>query len=39
MDCEGMDWSDLARDRDSWSTLVNAAVKPSGSIKCEQFLD
>ena len=24
---EGMDWLDLAQDRDSWPALVNAALK------------
>jgi hypothetical protein len=25
--CEGMDWIDLAQDRDRWRTLVNAVMK------------
>jgi hypothetical protein len=37
--CEGMDWINLAQDRDRWRTLVNPAMKPSGSIKCGEFLD
>jgi len=24
--CEGMDWTDLDRDRDSWQALVNAVM-------------
>jgi hypothetical protein len=24
--CEGMDWSELAQDRDRWRELVNAAM-------------
>jgi hypothetical protein len=34
---EGMDWTELAQDRDRWRVLVN--VVPSGSIKCWEFLD
>ena len=34
-----MDWIELAPDRDRWRALVNAANEPSGSIKCEEFLD
>jgi len=26
MKCEGMDWIDVAQDRDRWRALVNAAV-------------
>jgi len=26
MECGGMDWIDLARDRDRWRALVNAAM-------------
>jgi hypothetical protein len=24
--CEGMDWTELAQDRDMWRTLVNAVM-------------
>jgi hypothetical protein len=30
---------DLAQNRDRWRCLVNAVMKPSGSIKCGKFLD
>jgi hypothetical protein len=29
----------LAQDRDRWRALENAVMKPSGSIKCGEFLD
>jgi hypothetical protein len=35
---EGMDWIDLAQDRDRWRALVSAVMYFSYSIKCEEFL-
>jgi hypothetical protein len=37
--CGGLDWIDLAQDRDSWRALVSVCNEPSGSIKCGEFLD
>jgi hypothetical protein len=36
--CEGMDWIDLAQDRDSWGTC-GYGNEPSGSIKYGEILD
>jgi hypothetical protein len=35
---DGMDWNDVAQDRDQWRALVNTN-EPSGSIKCWEFLE
>ena len=35
----GIDWIDLAQDRDRWWALVNAVMNLWGSIKCGEFLD
>jgi hypothetical protein len=35
----GMDWIELAQDRDRWRVLVNMVLKTSGSIKRGEFLD
>ena len=35
---EGVDWIDLAQDRDRWRALANGGNEPSGSIKCGEFL-
>jgi hypothetical protein len=32
----GLDWIDLAQDKNRWRALVN---EPSGSIKCGEFRD
>ena len=34
--CGGMDWIDVAQDRDSWwgGALVNAVMKPGVPLKC-----
>jgi hypothetical protein len=35
----GMDWIDLAQDRDQWRGLVNTAMNLTGSIKCWEVLE
>jgi len=37
--CGGMDWIDLAQDRDRWRGLVNVVTYLRGSVKCGEFLD
>jgi hypothetical protein len=38
--CDGVDWIDVAQDRDQWRALVNTAMNlPSGSIKFWTFLE
>jgi hypothetical protein len=36
---DGMDWIDLAQDRDQRSVLLNTANEPPGSIKCWEVLE
>jgi hypothetical protein len=36
---EGMDWIDMAQDRDRWRALCECGNEPSGSIKRGEFLD
>jgi hypothetical protein len=36
---DGIDWIDLAHDRDQWRALVNTGDEPSGSIKCWEALE
>jgi hypothetical protein len=37
--CGGMDWMDVAHDRDRWRGLVKAVMNLGGSIKCGGFLE
>ena len=38
--CGGVDWIDLAQDRDWWDAgSCECGNEPSGSIKCGEFLD
>jgi hypothetical protein len=37
--CGGMDWIELAQERDKWRALVNVLMNIRGTIKCEEFLD
>jgi hypothetical protein len=37
--CEGVEWIEVAQDRDRWRELVNCGNEASGSIKCRGFLD
>jgi hypothetical protein len=35
----GMDWIELAQDRDRWRGSYECGNEPSGSIKCGELLD
>jgi hypothetical protein len=35
----GMDWIELAQDRDRWRALCECGNETPGSIKCGEFLD
>jgi len=35
----GMDWIELAQDRDIWRGTFECGNEPSGSTKCGEFLD
>jgi hypothetical protein len=37
--CAGMDWIDLAQDKDMWRELVKVVMNLRGCIKYEEFLD
>jgi hypothetical protein len=36
---DGVDWIDLAEDRDHWRALVNTGNEPSCSINCWEVLE
>jgi hypothetical protein len=36
---DGMDWIDLAQNRDQWRALVNTAMNLRGSIECWEVLE
>jgi len=37
--CGGMDWIELAQDRDRLAGTCECGYEPSGSKKCGEFLD
>jgi hypothetical protein len=38
MECEGMDWIDVAQDRDRWQALVNAVMNLQVPYNAGNFL-
>jgi hypothetical protein len=36
---DGVDWIDMAQDRDQWGGLCEHDIEPSGSIKCWEVLE
>jgi hypothetical protein len=36
---EGVDWMDMAPDRDQWQDFCEHGNEPSGCVKCGEFLD
>jgi phenylalanine-4-hydroxylase len=39
VECVGMDWIELAQDRNRWRALVNMEMSLRGPLKCKEFLD
>ena len=39
VECRGLDWIELAQDRDRWLTLVNVVMNLRVPLKCVKFLD